>query len=100
MLKEGDVLVAKINFLISHNIPYENRLFRVKECYPNTNYLEITNGEITLKGHFDLRKDFYYKSSLNYEINRLTEDENIEFKSFSGVTMDGKIIQIEAQLKY
>ena len=97
MFKTGDKIIAKTNFLLEKGIPYEKRELTIAEYDKDRYYVKLThNDEFVISGNGFLTSEyFYFTNNINHEIFRMIEDDNIEFKSFSGVTVDGKVIQIE-----
>lgn len=94
MIRKGDKLIAKIDFLLDYDVPYDHREFNVIDC--DVPYIKIENDEgRSFEGCYDMKKYFYLPTSINREIIELIDRDNIQFKSFQGVTEDGKIIQIE-----
>ena len=95
MIKKGDKLIAKNSLLLQYNIPYEKREMEVIDWQGDYGAIKWgENQEDALYGHIDIEKYFFLPNSINCEILRLIENERIQFKSFNGVTMDNKVIQI------
>lgn len=99
MFKNGDTVIAKSKFLIKFSVPIEKRNLTITEYDGEYSKLMYNNEEIIAGTGFLTNEYFHIPSSVNYEISRLIEDDNIEFKSFSGVTLDGKVIQIDSTYK-
>lgn len=91
----GTKLNAKLQFMVEWKISPEYRQFEIIE--------ENEDGSVCLinkKGFkYYTRRNllpylFYITSNINQELLQLIEKDNIEFTSFNGVTIDGKIINI------
>jgi len=98
MLKVGDKLIAKEKFMIKHGSLFGNRNYIIKEIwsfgankYGFQGVVESEDGN-KLSGFIDINL-FYVAENLNHLIECLLEKE--EIKSFSAVTVDGKIINME-----
>jgi hypothetical protein len=95
MIKVGDTLIAKPEFLLRHQIPYEKRFFKIEEINDVT--VTLSDGDKNVYSIWieSILNNFYLPDCINHEIANLINDKNIRFKSFQGVTVDGKVIQIE-----
>lgn len=94
MFTVGDKIVAKLKFLNRFNIPLKYREFEII-------YFEKGTIKIRNKMGFEyvcftdlLIDDFYINNNVNHELLQIIEEDKIEFASFNGVTVDGKIIEI------
>lgn len=94
MLEVGDKLIAKLDFLIANSIPVSYREFEV--IISDGGMVKIQNKQeyhIIMDSKY-IRESFYLTDNINYELMKLIETDNIEFVSFNGVTIDGKVIDI------
>lgn len=97
MIEVGKTIIAKPKFLIEHDIPYENRKFKVlASSGRNFGSLVSIDGEYKYAGTLDFVKDFYIQNNVNLEIMMLL-DSDVQITSFQAVTEDGKVIQIEGR---
>ena len=96
MYKSGDTIVAKPSFLLKFGVPVEKRHLTLTKY--DGDFAEVRfNDEVILTGNGFINNDFFYMpDSVNYEVSKLIEDKNIEFVSFSGTTIEGKVIQINS----
>ncbi|TPF18059.1 hypothetical protein [Priestia megaterium] len=95
MLKVGDKLVAKNKLLLRYGIEAEDREFQIEEFENGHMQLQNKKG---FKYAFpfseeQLHENFYVINKLNSLIQTMIDKE--EIKSFSAVTVDGKVINIE-----
>ena len=99
MIKVGDILIARESFYQEHSFPKEEREFRVTDYDGSTSGgVETLDGASFLRGHIDFYRHFYIESNINIELRNLL-DSGIELASFTGKTVDGKIIEIKGELK-
>lgn len=96
MLKIGDKLIAKLDFIIKDGkIPVEDRKFEVIESDKGIIKIKNKQGYSMIMNSEYIRDSFYLTDNINYELMKLIETDKIEFASFNGVTVDGKIINIK-----
>jgi hypothetical protein len=94
MLKVGDKLIAKLDFLIKNNISKEDREFKILESDKGIVKIQNKSGFHMITDSSYIREDFYLTDNINYELLKIIETGEIEFISFNGVTIDGKIIDV------
>ncbi|MGZ9868205.1 hypothetical protein ACU3L3_07260 [Priestia endophytica] len=97
MIKVGDVLTAKQNFMIRNNIPLLDRKFTVSSVdrVDGNSFLgaiRSLDNQITIATTFHC-SDFYFSENLNITIKDLLNRE--EIISFNAVTVDGKVINLD-----
>jgi hypothetical protein len=95
MLKVGDKLIAKLDFMIEDGkIPVSDREFEVIESERGCIKIRNKQGYQMIMDSSYVRESFYLTDNINYELMKLIETDKIEFVSFEGVTIDGKVIDI------
>lgn len=105
MIKIGDKLIAKNKTLYERKLDYNNREMVVDNVDKGNNFIilrfhteESDSGFGFFHTNFsEIFKEFMVPDTVNYEISKLAEDELIQFKSFKGVTTDGKIIEVKTE---
>lgn len=99
MLKEKDVIIAKDRFMVK-NPNFKSRRFIVTETdgviVKMVNY---TDSSQSYHGWYNT-EDFFYFDDIN--INKDIQDtlDRYEFQSFQGVTLEGKIIQLDLPVPF
>jgi hypothetical protein len=94
MIKVGDIVFAREVFMRDHPY-YDSRKFIVVSFDGNTiNLVNYKNDGQIYHGWYDPSHFFFFDDiSLNKDIHEALE--RYEFQSFQGVTLEGKIIQLD-----